>query len=59
MVALARVQKPRAEIIVILYLQIIGKLSVTHIRQTTYIVSRLAWERHQIVMIFAKPWALT
>ena len=42
MVALARVQKPRAEIIVILYLQIIGKLPVPSLTAVLVTVTRLA-----------------
>ena len=59
MVALARVQKPRTEI-VILCLQIIGKLSVTTKlmgTSTKLTVSRLAWEIHHMV-INAKSLAL-
>ena len=56
MVALARVQKLRTEI-VILCLRIIGKLSVTTKlmgTSTKLTVSRLAWEIHHMV-INAKP----
>ena len=57
MVALARDQKPSTES-VILYLQIIGKLSVTTKlmlgASTNSTVSRLAWEIHHMV-INAKP----
>ena len=60
MVALARVQKLRTEI-VILCLQIIGKLSVTTKlmlgASTNSTVSRLAWEIHHMV-INAKSLAL-
>ena len=52
MVALARVQKLRTEI-VILCLQIIGKLSVTTKlmgTSTKLTVSRLAWEIHHMVI---------
>ena len=59
MVALARVQKLRTEI-VILCLRIIGKLSVTTKlmgTNTKLTVSRLAWEIHHMV-INAKSLAL-
>ena len=59
MVALARVQKLRTEI-VILCLRIIGKLSVTTKlmgTSTKLTVSRLAWEIHHMV-INAKSLAL-
>ena len=60
MVALARDQKPSTES-VILYLQIIGKLSVTTKlmlgASTNSTVSRLAWEIHHMV-INAKSLAL-
>ena len=53
MVALARDQKPSTES-VILYLQIIGKLSVTSklmgASTTNRTVSRLAWEIHFMVI---------
>ena len=53
MVALARDQKPSTES-VILYLQIIGKLSVTSklmgASTTNRTVSRLAWEIHHMVI---------
>ena len=57
MVALARVQKPRAEIIVILYLQIIGKLPVPSLTAVLVTVTRLAWEIQHMV-INAKSLAL-
>ena len=49
MVALARVQKPRPEI-VILYLQIIGKLPVPSLTAVLVTVTRLAWEIQHMVI---------
>ena len=57
MVALARVQKPRKEI-VILCLQIIEKLSVTNKLHFQLTVSRLALEIQHMIPADAKSLAL-